>query len=174
MKALVRVITAVVPWIMVACSVVPEPPPDNSLPPMPFAEMVAGAGQFLGKTAILGGSVLDVVNLKDQTRLEALHVPLGVGQKPKDKDLSEGRLIIEYPGFLDPEVYTKGRLVTVTGKLLGSSASEENDKPFPYLRLLVMNLHLWPIEKPRPPDPYWDPFWYPYPWYWRHPHYWHD
>lgn len=157
--------------ILTACAVVPEPPPDQALPEMSFAEIVAAAAHYRGKTLTLGGSVLEVVNLKAQTRIEALQVPLGVGQKPKNKDLSQGRLILLYNGFLDPEVYGKGRLITVSGTLLGSSASEGSQEPYPYLRVQVNDLHLWSVEKPKPPpEPYWDPFWYPYPFLWRHPH----
>lgn len=166
-------ILAVVPaLILTACAVVPKPPPDQAIPMMSFAELVAEAGQYKGKLLTLGGSVLEVVNLKSQTRIEALQIPLGVGQKPKNKDYAQGRLILIKDGFLDPEVYTKGRLVTVSGTLLGSSKSEDSQEPYPYLRVKVDELHLWPVEKPRPPEPYWDPFWYPFPFWWRHPHHW--
>jgi outer membrane lipoprotein len=177
MKALGIVITAVSVLILMACAVVPKPLPDQALPPLPFPEIVASAAKYIDKTGTFGGSVLEVTNGNGQTQLEALQVPLGVGQKPKDKDLSQGRLILIYAGFLDPEIYTKGRLVTVSGKLLGSSATESGDKPYPYLRIEVTELHLWPIAQPIQPEPYyWEPFWYPYPWpWWRYsPHHWHD
>ena len=159
--------------IMTACAVVPNPPPDQALPVMGFAEIVATADQYYGRTLTLGGSVLEVVNGKAQTRIDALQMPLGLGQKPTHRDRSQGRLILMCHGFLDPEIYTKGRLVTVSGTLLGSSVSEGSQEPYPYLRIQVNELHLWPIEKPKPPEPYWwDPFWYPFPFWWRHPHHW--
>jgi len=140
---------------------------------MPLDTLIAEAGRHIGETVILGGYVLEVVNEKKVTRLTCLASPLGTGQEPKSKDLSQGRLLLVYNGFLDPEVYSKDRKITVAGTLLGSSATEAQTHPFPYLRLQVETIHLWPVEKPIPRDPYyWDPWPYYSPWGWRHPYWW--
>ncbi len=141
----------------------------------PFLELIQRAATFAGKDVILGGYILEVSNQKDQTRIMALQAPLGIGQEPKSKDLSQGRLIIFYHGFIDPEVYAKDRKITVAGKLLGSSHTDETKEPFPYVRIQMSHIHLWPVEKPIQRDPYWD-YWgyppYPYPWAWRYPYWW--
>ncbi len=151
-----------------------EPAPD--LQDLPFEELVREAGQYVGETVVVGGYVLSVENKARETILTAVQAPLGVGQKPKSKDLSQGRLILVRDGFLDPEVFEKDRQITVGGTILGSSASEKEAVSYPYLRLQVEEIHLWPKETMRSAYPYyyWDDPWWgrPYPWYWRYPYHW--
>ncbi|NLX18754.1 MAG: hypothetical protein GXY53_05650 [Desulfobulbus sp.] len=152
---------------------------DPALKESPFDELVAEAQQHIGKTVILGGYVLTVENRADQTRLVALQTPLS-GQEPGTKDLSQGRLILLYRGFLDPEVYSKDRKITVAGTITGSSATESAaEEEYPFLRLQVEQIYLWPKPVPQPYRPYdywhhpyyYDPWWRPYPWHWRHRYY---
>ena len=163
-------------WILallaVGCSVMPARVEQEALPEMPFTELIRQAGNYLGRTVIVGGYVVKVQNLKDGTKILAVQAPLGSGREPKAKDLSQGRLILVDNGFLDPEVYTKDRKITVGGKILGSSATDKNPEPYPYLRVAIDEIYLWPVPRHLPVDPYWDPWWYPYPypWYWRHPY----
>ncbi|MFZ1983736.1 MAG: Slp family lipoprotein [Desulfatitalea sp.] len=158
-------------WIMAAllftaCSVMPAAVEEQALPDIPFPALIADAAVNIDRTVILGGYVLEVTNAADRSRMLALQAPLGLGREPKSKDLSQGRLILEYHGFLDPEVYAKERKITVAGRLLASSATEKGQDPFPYLRLQVLDIHLWPVEKPVQRDPYWDSWGYPYPYPW--------
>ena len=90
---------------------------------------------------------------------------MGSGQHLKPKNLSKGRLILIYSGFIDPEVYTKDRQITVSGHIL-DGAGDDPQVLFPYLRIQAENIHLWPEEKPLPPDSFWEDAWlYPHPWY---------
>jgi len=158
--------------LITGCTVISQEVQDKALPPISFDELIAKVDQYKGQTVILGGYIVSVENQKDQSRIVAVQTTLGVGQKPNSKDLSQGRLILIYNGFLDPEVYTKGRQITVGGRVLDSSANDPKP-PYPFLKLELEDIHLWPVEKPVAPYPYWDDdFWYPYPWWWRHP-YWH-
>jgi outer membrane lipoprotein len=158
--------------LITGCTVISQEVQDKALPPVPFSELIAAVDQYKGQTVILGGYIVSVENLKDQTRIVAVQTTLGVGQKPNSKDLSQGRLILIYKGFLDPEVYTKDRQITVGGRVLDSSANDPKS-PFPYLEIELEDIHLWPVEKLVAPYRYWDDdYWYPYPWWWRHP-YWH-
>jgi outer membrane lipoprotein len=170
------VVTLAALWLA-GCSVVSKQTRQEALPQMPFLELVNQARNYIGETVILGGYVVQVTNHADRSEIIAVQAPLGTGQEPKSKDRSQGRLILDYAGFIDPQVYTQDRKLTVAGKLLGSSQTETGDKPFPYLHLQVSEIHLWAVEKPRYYDPYWDywmwhPYYYPYPFWWRHPYYW--
>jgi len=163
-------------WLLVlmgGCTVMSPAVKNEALPPIPLTVLIENAQKYQGETVILGGYIVAVENRADHTRIEAVQAPLGIGQKPKSKDLSHGRLVLIFKGFIDPEVYTKDRQITVGGKVSGSSASDTKSA-YPYLRLDVQDIHLWPVEQPyREPywyDDYYDPFYYP--WGWRH-HYWH-
>lgn len=147
---------------------------DQALPPIPFDVLINDVNKYMGDTVIVGGHVVSVDNQANITKIIAVQTPLGVGQKPKIKDTSQGRLVLVYNGFIDPEVYTKDRLITAGGKITGSSALDRQPD-YPYLQVEVGNIHLWPVEKPL--DAYWDDDYYPYhyPWWWhpyRHRH-WH-
>jgi len=140
-----------------------------ALPEIPFPELIAHAAKHLDQTVILGGYVLEVTNQPDHSRMVAVQAPLGMSREPQSKDQSQGRLILEYPGFLDPEVYAKDRKITVGGRVLGSSATDPSLGRFPYVRLQVTEIHLWMEQKPY--DPYWDPWWgYPYPYFYPYPY----
>jgi len=163
--------------MLVACSVMSQTVEEEALPEIPFPELIAHADNHLNQTVILGGYVLEVSNQSDHSRMVVVQAPLGMGREPQSKDQSQGRLILEYAGFLDPQIYAKDRKITVAGPLLGSSATDARPEPFPYVRLRVTEIHLWPEAQPIPYDPfYWDPWWgypYPYPYYypywgWRH------
>jgi outer membrane lipoprotein len=152
------------------CTVVSPEVKEEALPPIPLRVLIGDVQKYMGDTVIVGGHVVSVDNKADHTEIVAVQSPLGVGQRPKTKDLSQGRLVMIYKGFLDPEVYAKDREITIGGKIIGSSALVKNPA-FPYLKLEIRDIHLWAKEEPR--DPYWydDPFYYPYPWWWHHHHY---
>lgn len=158
-----------------ACSVMPAAVRNEAISGVPFPTLVRDASRYVGKTVILGGYVVEVQNEHDISRIMAVQAPLGMGDEPKSKDLSRGRLILEYKGFLDPEVYTKDRKITVAGTLIGSSAIEKHQVQFPYVRVAMTEIHLWEKEKPIQELPYWynwPPYPYYYPWGWRRPYYW--
>ena len=158
----------------IACSVMPPEISRKAMPEVPFAELIRDAGRYKGETAVLGGYIVEVANLADRSRIIAVQAPLGTAQEPKTKDLSQGRLVIISRDFIDPEVYQKERKITIAGKVMASSQTEKGRYPFPYLRVDLIHIHLWPVEKPVPYDPYLDP-WGPYPYYpfgWRHPYWW--
>lgn len=163
------------------CAVVSPEVQEEALPPIPLPELIGDVQKYMGDTVIVGGHVVSVETKADDTVIVAVQSPLGIGQRPEAKDLSQGRLVMLYKGFLDPEVYTKDREITVGGKIIGSSAQVKNPA-YPYLKLEIRDIHLWAKEAPQNPywnDPYWYdpyPFYYPYPWRWyRSPyhHHWH-
>jgi len=159
-----------------ACAVMPADVTQDAA--LPFPELIQNADRYRGKTVIVGGYVVEVSNEADQSRIIAVQTPLGIGQEPKSRDSSQGRLVITYQGFIDPEVFQKERKITVAGKIIASSQTEQGKYPFPYLHIDMTHIHLWPVQKVVPYDPYWDywgpPYWGPpyyyRPWGWRHPY----
>ncbi len=151
------------------CTVVSQEVKYEALPPIPLQVLISDVQKYMGSTVIVGGHVVTVENKADHTEIVAVQSPLGVGQKPGNKDLSQGRLIMIHKGFLDPEVYTKDREITIGGKIIGSSAQVEKP-PYPYLKIEVRDIYLWARQERR--DPYWDDYYpYHYPWWWHRPYY---
>ena len=64
--------------------------------------------------------------------------------RPKNSDQAEGRFIACKPGFYDPEVFKKGREVTLTGKIIHIDVRKvgEYDYHFPVVDIEFMIL--WP------------------------------
>ncbi len=151
------------------CAVISADIRQAALPPMPFSELIAQADSYKGRTVILGGYVVSVENHKGAARIIAVQAPLGTSQAPGSKDLSEGRLIIVHDGFVDPEVYTKNRRITVGGDIL-SGAAGDPVVGFPHIEIRAKELYLWGESPPLPPPPFWLDEWYmPYPgWYGPH------
>lgn len=161
-------VAVAVATLTLACSAI-SPELSREAGTLPDYDVLLGKPtEYIGETVVLGGYVLSVNNRKDSTQIVAIEAPLGTGQRPKSKDLSRGRLILDIEGFIDPEVYTKDRQITVGGRIM----ARVPDATFPHLRISVDELHLWPIPKPSPPPHYYDDHWCGYPWWpfypWRH------
>jgi outer membrane lipoprotein len=69
---------------------------------------------------MLGGDIVSTRNLTEGTLLEVLQKPLDATDRPLDTDRTEGRFMALCEGHLDPAVYSKGRQVTLAGRVLGT------------------------------------------------------
>ncbi|MCA1788294.1 MAG: Slp family lipoprotein [Thioalkalivibrio sp.] len=73
-------------------------------------------------------------------------------------------------GFLDPQVHTRLREVTVRGYVTGVTDGVIGAFPYTFPRVEAAAVHLWPPVPPEPQVIYRDPFWDPWgPWgpYWH-------
>jgi outer membrane lipoprotein len=86
-----------------------------------------------------------------------------VGEEPDLRDLSQGRFVVYFKGFLDPEVYARDRAITVAGTVIGSDVEKIGEEGVRYLKIKNREIYLWPEYKNLPP--------YPNPW--PYPRYWH-
>jgi len=159
-----------IPFFVISCSVISQEIRKESITPVDFTTLLQETDKYLGTTVILGGYILETQNLTDSSLIKALQVPLGLGEAPKSKDYSKGRFIISQNGFLDPEIYTKDRKVTVAGTIVGTRVEKVNQFSHVYLEIKSREIYLWPKDEYYYPPPYYfDPWYYPYPYYW-HPY----
>jgi outer membrane lipoprotein len=159
----------------VSCTVISKPVRSEAEPPVPFKTLVAQADQFRGRTVILGGYILETMNLESETIIKVLQVPLAIGEEPGLRDSSEGRFLVYQQGFLDPEIYGKDRVITVAGEVIGSDSEEIGGNRIQYLKIKSREIYLWPEYETRgyPYHPRRYPYYrhgypyyrYPY-WYW--------
>jgi outer membrane lipoprotein len=139
-------------------------------PRFPFQELLEDAGAHKGERVILGGYILETVNEPGGSLLTMLQTPLNYQNKPKSQDLSEGRFLVQTEKFLDPEIFSKGRKLTVGGRVSGALPRPLGNRTYQYPVIEAEELHLWPKEVPygTPYDPYfynWHDPWYHYPYY---------
>nr|WP_319494461.1 Slp family lipoprotein [uncultured Desulfobacter sp.] len=103
-----------------------------------------------GTIVLFGGEIVSTKNLKEGALVEVVQKPLDTGKKPKHVDDSGGRFLALYDGFLDGEIYAKGRAVTVCGVVQGSRVSRLDEIEYNYPLIAVKEIHLW--KQPPPPE----------------------
>ena len=123
---------------------------------------------YIGKTVILGGTVVMTRNYEEGSEIEVIQRDLDYSDYPMDDDQSSGRFIFLYNGYLESEIYAEGRRVTGAGKVKGAKQGKVGEKTYLFPVIEVEELKLW--EERLPYDPY---YYYPYYWggysYGRHP-----
>jgi len=119
---------------------------------------------------MLGGDILSTRNLTEGTLLEVLQKPLDATDRPLDTDQTEGRFMALCEGYLDPAVYSRGRQVTLAGRVLGTRTDTVGEITYIYPLLACLEVYLWsPMLDTRTlyPYDYWWPWYHPY---WRRPY----
>jgi len=152
-----------------------------------FAALIKEPDAYQGKVVLLGGVIVKTVNKQEGTLLEIYQSRLDREGRPVDTDVSEGRFLALYQGFLDSEIYKQGRQVTIAGTVQGEQVEPLGEIEYRYPYLLITEIHLWEEKEPVRYEPYpwgprydpWDP-WGPWGlWGWhswqypRHYHRWH-
>ena len=142
------------------CAVMSSQTMAEAEPAVPFPRLAARVHHYEGRVVVVGGYVLEVRNQGQSTLLVVLQAPLDSGQEPLSADLSEGRFMVVHEQFLDPEVFRKGRKVTVGGVVQGLTQELIGDQPYGYLTLASREIFLWeeedypPMTNPRYDSPY--------------------
>ncbi|MGR5324506.1 Slp family lipoprotein [Vibrio sp. DNB22_17_1] len=95
----------------------------------------------------LGGVIAKVDNLKNQTRLEIVNLPISKSGKPDLNKEPLGRFAVYFDGYLEPVAFSKGRLITIVGKGEGKEKGKigEHDYIFPVMH--GDGYRLWKIEE---------------------------
>ncbi|HLZ54225.1 MAG TPA: Slp family lipoprotein [Verrucomicrobiae bacterium] len=139
--------------------------------PLTLSQVVADPDACQGTVVIWGGRIIKVVNDVNSSALYILEMPLGGDGQPLAYANTSGRFIASSKGFLDPEVYKGGELVTVAGTIAGLESEPVQKAKYTYPVVAIIQTHLWPVERRYyyyQPDGYWYgyyPDWYWWGWY---------
>ena len=130
-----------------------------------FGDLKKRPSAFKGEMVLFGGVIVGSIIKEEGTLLEIYQTKLDPQGEPVDLDRSQGRFLAFYKGFLDSEIYRKGRRVTVAGIVEGERTGKLGEIDYPYPYLMVKEIYLWKDEEPYRYEPYpWGP-WYPWdPW----------
>lgn len=116
---------------------------------------------YKGKLVILGGTIVQTANIKQNTMLEVEQKPLDYWGKPKRTQRPGGRFKVLYTGYLNAMVYAPGREITVAAEVEGSRSKALGDNESGILIVLSKELKLWPRERQTWDKPqYMDPLLY--------------
>jgi outer membrane lipoprotein len=162
-------IAAIALLALSGCAIVPTPIAGKD-----FAAVTpqqATAQNAHGTRVRWGGEIIKVEPKSDETCFEVLSRSLYADARPNRRDESDGRFIACGHGFYDPEVYKKGRDLTITGAVGGTEQRLVGQHEYTYARVDADGVYLWP--KRVYPQPYYDP-WGPsfYDPFWGPPYWW--
>jgi outer membrane lipoprotein len=114
-----------------------------------------------------GGEIIEVQPKASTTCFEVLARALDWSARPMLRDPAGGRFIACRSGFYDPEVFERGRLVTVVGEVTGTDVAKVGEFDYRYPHVAADAIYLWPPRSQYSgPPPYWDPWMYGYPYGW--------
>ncbi|MGH8114153.1 MAG: Slp family lipoprotein [Rhodanobacteraceae bacterium] len=162
------------------CATIPQPLQGN------FAPVSLNAARSGGATSTQvrwGGEIIETKPREQQTCFFVLAQPLDSQARPeRGNEASLGRFVACRQGFYDPEVFRKGREITVTGTLDGTMQHKIGEFDYTYPKVEANNVYLWPrrpayLASPYygPWGPYYDPFWGGWgPWGWGGPGYYYS
>ena len=144
------------------CASIPQPLAGNYTNVTTSSAQQGGAG---GTRVRWGGEIIKTEPGPQQTCFYLLSRPLDSQARPETGNSGEnqGRFVACRNGFYDPEVFVRGREVTVTGTLHGTVSQKVGDYDYAYPRLEADVVYLWPKRVPinRYPPGFYDPFWGP-------------
>ncbi len=97
---------------------------------------------YKGKFVILGGVIASSINTQEGTYIEVVQKPLDYQGRPEYTDLSLGRFLILYEGYLDTAIFFKGREVTVAGEVMGKKVRPLGEINYPSLLIKSREIYL--------------------------------
>lgn len=117
-----------------------------------FAELREDPDRYVGRYLLLGGGIAGVRNTSEGGELEVVQFKTDESGEITDTAASGGRFLAASRGFLDPEVYKTGLLVTLVGEVRGKKTMLLGEVEYVYPVLAIREIHLWkPEDLPRPP-----------------------
>lgn len=159
--------------LLAACAGIPQPL-EGDFDPVSWD--AARSGDADDHAVRWGGTLIHTEPKAEQTCFFVLAHPLDSQARPKPDADGPGRFMACKSGFYDPEVFRKGRELTVTGTLHGTIQRKIGEYEYTYPRVNADTVFLWPrrpVYTPPPPvpwspwggyyDPFWGPAWYPRP-----------
>lgn len=120
---------------------------------------------YTGSSIRWGGEIAAVENRENETWIEVVSKPLGGYGQPRDEDSSSGRFLARVEGFVDPQIYAKGRELTVVGEVESRIVRSIGEHPYTYPLIRVTSHYLWPEYARRERDDYYLRYHYGHPFY---------
>ena len=127
-----------------ACATAPKPLQGEFT--MISPKEIAASGRT-GDTVRWGGLIIEVEPETERTCIQLLSRELSTKARPRNRDVSDGRFLACRAGFYDPEVFTKGREVTVVGRIVGLKERLVGDYAYAMPEVAADVIYLWPERR---------------------------
>lgn len=130
-----------------ACAPAPiyKPTPNNAA--VPPSQVAREPERYGSADVIWGGRIVKVSNFADHSEIEILAYPLDRSQRPQANDTGNGRFIAAMPGYVESLDYPAGGLVTVSGRLNGTRASNVGQASYTFPLVTVNQSHVWTAKE---------------------------
>jgi outer membrane lipoprotein len=123
------------------CATVPTPLQGN------FSALAPGTAtqrDATGEPVRWGGTIAAVETLAGETCFQLVGRPLDDETRPIMSDHPEARFLACRQGFYEPQVFAKGRSVTVTGRVVGYETRKVGDYDYRQPKVAADVVYLWP------------------------------
>ncbi|MDH4152366.1 MAG: Slp family lipoprotein [Nitrospira sp.] len=131
-----------------------------------FADLKRAPGEYIGRTVMVGGTVIRATRLESGTEVEILQLPTEKdGPLADDRLRSEGRFIAVREQFLDPASLPQGTPITVIGTVKGETTRALDESEYTYPILEVKHIIDWnsiASQRRRDRSPYYGSYYPPY------------
>ena len=131
-----------------------------------FADLKRAPGEYVGRTVMIGGTVIRAKRKDVGTELEVLQLPSAKdGPLTEDRLHSEGRFLAVRETFLDPASLPEGTPITVIGTVTGETIRPLDESDYTYPMLEVKHIIDWnsiAAQRRRDRSPYYGAYYPPY------------
>lgn len=109
-----------------------------------FADLMTAPGEYVGRTVMIGGSVIRAKRTNAGTEVEVLQLPsANEGPMTEERLQSEGRFLAVRETFLDPASLPEGTPITVIGTVTGETTRPLDESNYTYPILEVKHIIDW-------------------------------
>jgi outer membrane lipoprotein len=144
---------------LASCATIPTPLQGQFSPTVPRDAVNTGGS---GEAVRWGGEIIKVEPKADTTCFEVLARELDASARPRSRDSNDGRFIACRNGFYDPQVFERGRDLTVIGHVTGTDHGKVGEFDYAYPHVAADAIYLWPKRAIYARSPYYDPWMYGY------------
>jgi outer membrane lipoprotein len=146
-------------------------------PALSFSQILQSPNNYVGKKVVLGGMIVKTRNLENVTEIEVVEKDLDCFGYPSEDNISPGRFVFRKQGYLEAEIFARGRMVTGGGTVAGTQSGKIGELDYEFPVIEVEELTLWDAPAYRYPPYGYGPY-YPgwgiysyYPYYPYGPYY---
>jgi outer membrane lipoprotein len=134
-------------FLLSACSNLPVALRNAPEVDIKYLQATANNQAYDGMPVRWGGVIIDVENQQHLSKAQILYYPLYRYARPNVNKQPQGRFVVHSSKFLDPEIFTKGKAITIAGKIKGTTEKKIGKKIVKLPVIIVSDSYVWPKER---------------------------
>ncbi len=150
----IRASTTLLALGLAGCAAHPRPEAAHIDRHMGLHAVLAHPRRTRGARVRWGGVVVQDNVGPQHSTLTILAYPLSADGRPRLRAMPEGRFQAVAPGYLDPMLFARGRLVTIVGTVIGTRPGLIGQARYVYPWVQLLASHVWHVY--RPPRGHWN------------------